>query len=255
MVGPLKPKGYTLIEAIIASFVLVAAFFMVSTLFQAGLRYTTRVEKRVVATQLAENRLGALREWARTQNDWSGFPSGNDPDFPGYSISVSLQDQPLFAPGSELELAHPAQPRRMSNTAKQAIIEVRWDSTGRYVLSTLLTDRFRGWRVSNPIVVSGSVPPIVNPTNPVTFTAVGYDADGREIKDLFFDWYVEPVFPNATKGTIEPTRDGRSATFTNELQKPNGVKVATSGTCRVAARARYGGQERWGYSVEMQLSP
>lgn len=247
-------RGYTLIEAIIASFLLVAAFLLVSRLFHAGLQYTSRVEKRALAAHLADKRMQEVRAWSKRHESWVGLPTGNDPAHPNFTIQVSLDPLELQSPSRQLELAHPAGDRRsMASAARQVTVEVTWDSE-RLRLTSLLADRFRGWRSANPIVVSGSIPPQVGPGDTVEFSARGFDAAGRAIEDLFFSWYVEPrQFPNAAVGTVEASRDGRTAEFRNQIQLLNGTVASRNGVCRVAVRAVYGGQERWGYSPDMQL--
>lgn len=247
-------RGYTLVEAIIASFLLVAAFLLVSRLFHAGLQYTSRVEKRALAAHLADKRMQEIRSWSKRHESWNGIPDGPDPQHSGYDIQVSLENLELSSPSRQLEEAHPDDDVRvMTSAARRVTVEVTWDSE-RLRITSLLADRFRGWRGADPIVVSGAIPPQVGPTTSVEFSARGYDAAGRPIEDLFFSWYVEPrQFPDAALGSIDAARDGRTAVFRNQIQLVNGALASRNGMCRVAVRAVYGGRERWGYSPDMQL--
>ena len=85
---PVRARGYSLIESIIASFLLVSAFFLVSRLFHAGLQYSSKVESRVVAVQVAEQRMAELRQWAKNTHNWTGFPTAQNSRYPAYRITI-----------------------------------------------------------------------------------------------------------------------------------------------------------------------
>ncbi|MBI3925648.1 MAG: hypothetical protein HY319_08920 [Armatimonadetes bacterium] len=249
-------RGFTITEVILASFLLVAGFLIVARLFHAGLSYTARIENRVVALHLAETRMAQIKHWARTHNDWTGFPDGADPEYPGFDIGVALSEAPLMSPSTELEGAYPGDQRTMSSSARWCDVQVAWDGgQSRLRLVSLIGDRFRGWKASGPLVVEGAIPSPVTSTAQVTLTATGYDSSAQAIDDLFFRWYVEPEGAGSAKGTITPDRDGRSAVFENKIQLPDGTWQASTGQCRVRVRAVYKGEERWGETSVINLQP
>ena len=230
------------------------AFIILVRLFHAGMQYFNWVERRTIATYVAERRIAELRRWAKTQTNWSGPPTGADPNEPDFKVNVALTDLILASPSTESEKNF-AQQRRLDNqSVKQAKVTVAWDR-GQVDLYTILIDPFRGWRDANPIQLSGAIPSSLNGGGSFTVTATGYDSAGRPIRDLFFNWYAEPVFPNGARATINATRDGRSATFWNLAQYANGAMQSSNGNCRIAVRAVYRGQERWVRTGSIDLNP
>jgi len=248
-----SPRAYSLTEAVIASFVLITALIVVSRLFHSSLRYSSWVESKAVATYLAENRMAELQRWARDSTDWTSPPSGNEPGFSKYAIQVTIESVELASPSLELESLHAGDQRIMSETARKARVEVSWGGNNSVQLVGLLRAPVIGWRASNPIVITGSIPSPVTSSSEVNLQARGYDSSGAEIQDLFFTWSVEPVFPGAATGTLTPSRSGRTCSFHNQLPSVSGP-VPSSGNCRITATAIYGGEERRGSSPVLTLS-
>jgi len=246
-------KGFSLVESLFASSILLVAMLILFQLFHVGMRYFSWVERRALATAVAERRLAELRNWSRTQNNWSGYPVGPDPLEPDFQISVSLSDYPLLTPSREIE-SNFSTPRRMDQSARMARVRVIWDR-GHVDLHSLLVDRFRGWRNLNPIAISATIPGTVTATSTLTLSATGFDSSAQPIDDLCFSWYVEGVPPNAAQGTIAASRDGRTATFSNRAQRADGSYAPSSGQCRIKVRAIYDGQERWAETAPFNLVP
>ena len=245
-------RGYTLTEAIIASFLLIAAILVVSRLFHASMQYSVWVENKAVATHLAEERMSELRLWATTQTAWAGPPVSNKPGFPAFTFDVRVEPHQLASPNTQLETGFPGNQRLLGPSLRKAIVEVRWGGTGgnSVKLVSILKDPPRGWRPASPVVITGTAGGTVNAGDVVLLTAKGYDAAGNEISDLFFSWSVQPVFPNGAVGTITAARDGRTA----EFRTPTGP-VASSGNCQVWATAVYAGEERRASSPVLNLAP
>ena len=251
--GSLKKAGFSLVESLFASSILLVAMLILFQLFHVGMRYFNWVERRALATAVAERRLAELRNWSRTQNGWSGYPVGPDPLEPDFQINVSLSDYPLLTPNRELE-SNFAVPRQMDQSAKLARVRVLWDR-GRVELHSLLVDRFRGWRNPNPIAITATIPGAVTATSSLTLSATGFDSSAQPIADLCFNWYVEGVPPTAALGSIAPSRDGRTATFTNRAQRADGSYSPSTGQCKIRVRAIYDGQERWAETAPINLVP
>lgn len=250
----LRPRGYSLLEAILASFLLVSAFFLVSRLFHTGLQYSTKVHTRMTAVRVAEQRMAEIRRWAKDTYDWSGYPAGQNPDFPAYTITVTRQNETLFCPSTELEAGFATDKRReLDQVARRFNVEVRWGQSGRYMLSGLVTKGTTRWRDSVPgdrsldeIVVSGTFPSPVRGES-VILTAAGYDEDDNLIPGLFFHWSVEPVYDGGRPGVgriVMENRDGSRVTFTNEIRRrdiANQPWTRGDGRCRVVCYAMYDG--------------
>lgn len=264
-----RARGYSLIETIIASFVLVAAFFVVSRLFHTGLQYASKMESRVEAVQIAEQRMAELRRWAKEAHTWNGFPNAEtNPNYPRYLIATSLEERSLFAPSTELERAWPDDNRReMTNVARLATVVVKWGGRGRYSMTALITRGTPSWRDSVPenrardeIVIEGSIPASVGPNQEVRLTAVGYDENDRKIPGLFFHWSVEPVYGGGNPGIGRVQlvrRDGTEVIFTNQVRRRdlmNQPWTPSNGQCRVTCYAVYNGVQRICETEEINLT-
>ncbi len=265
----MRARGYSLIETIIASFVLVATFFVVSRVFHTGLRYAGMMESRVEAVQVAEQRMAELRRWAKQSNSWDNPPGEErNPRYPGYLIRVELDRVVLYAPSTELERAWPESNRRaMNRVARRATVTVTWGERGRYVATALITRGNPRWRDSvaenrrrDEIVINGTIPPTVGPGDEVRLSAVGYDENNNEIPGLFFHWSVEPVYGggNPAIGRIELVRrDGTEVVFTNQMRRRdllNQPWTPNSGLCRITCYALYNGVQRTCETEEIKLS-
>lgn len=242
----LKIRGYTLIEAILASFLLLFTFFMVGSLFQTGMRYSTQVESRITAVNIAENTMADLRAWARTSKTWSGFTPKSDPANAAYTVTVKLEDVTLFSPSRELEVSHTSDRRAMKTVAKRAVVTVTSSRSAPYRLVGIVT---KGEPKGPATVkISGEIPNRVGPNEPVQFTAQAFDADGEEIPDIFFHWAVEPVGNNPStariiyNGSGWSRRDGSRAVFRNQVQRRDGTAAAHNGNCKVQSYVRLNGR-------------
>lgn len=266
-----RTRGYSLLEAVLASFLLVCTFFMVSRLFHTGLQYATKVENRMEAVQVAEQRMAELRRWAKTTRTWTGFPNGPVDGYERYEVSVTLVNETLYCPSTELEKAFPSDNRReLSRVAKRANVLVRWGTAGwgfrgRHLLTALITKGCPEWRESvaddrhaDEIVISGTFPNPVRDQE-VILTAKGYDENDDEIPGLFFHWSVEPVFDGNHPGVGRIqliNRDGSKVKFTNEIRRRdilNQPWTQGDGRCRVVCYALYNGEERACRSEPIEL--
>lgn len=271
MVGSLRrSRGYTLVEAILASFLLVSAFFIVAKMFHTGLQYSSRAEQRMTAVYLAEKRMAEVREWGKNQTDWTGWPTGNDSAYPAYDINVRIEDRPVRSPCTSLEMQHPAgDRRRLAGASKNALVEVTWGRNGLYRLCSSITEdsaTLRGpqkpdepWKKAYyAIDISGAIPDPVRDNVDVTLRARLFDQAGNEIPDTFFHWNVEPVYDisNPTMGVVRvQRRDGKEAIFRNNMKKPDGNFTPTTGQVKVVCYALYYGEIAYGETRTINLAP
>jgi hypothetical protein len=259
----MSQRGYSLIEAILASFLLLFTFFLVSSLFNTGLQYSRKVEQRMVAVQFAEKRLAEVRQWAKETDNWS--PPGSvtdpaDPDFPGYAVQLNLVTEVLYSPCTRLEEAFPDDTREMPTIAKKAVVTVSKQGIPDYVMAAVVTRGDSAWPATADIRLSPSTPAtLTGSTQELELTARAFDTDGNEVKDIFFHWEVEPDFTGGNPTTAEvrlKTRDGRKAVVRNRVRRRNGAWLPTSGDCLVVAYARYQGHYRKGAdSVRIEMIP
>ena len=114
--------GLSLIEMLLAIFVLMVVFLIFGTLFQWVLSSSRRSDETATASLMASNRLAELRQWAAQ-------PSGSSDNFrsgawaalaapvdvgQGYRVSVTLLAAQCYSPCTTMESLFP-NPRDMSN--------------------------------------------------------------------------------------------------------------------------------------------
>lgn len=260
----MRQRAVTLPETVIALFILTSAFIVTAALFDRAIRYQSVIERRVLAVQLAQKRLDQLRIWARTSTGGSSFNfdqsdsgwetalASTDPDYPGFTVSFRVQNQVLYSPCTSmeqpLESIDPTLSRRMNNSARKVKVTVTDDGTGASTeLVTLVADPTRDLDLvtlqvttpgPDPLEPSGNVW-TPNAGSTVEFSVAGYRADGTQVPDLFFDWYAIPLGGN---GTIQPSRDGRTAMLINGVRTTFGLgTISTGGKVTVAAHGSYRG--------------
>lgn len=158
--GPLKPnhRALTLVETIIAIFILIAGFLVMGAMFHVALQHTARMEARQLAVVLAEKKLEEIKGWSAATHrstqpfsNWSGLAAAipsTDPDYPGYTIAVTAVDPGagaavLFSPCSQFEAGR-TDPRLFTTASVRPVrVVVTW-SAGQHELVSLVGPR-RPW--------------------------------------------------------------------------------------------------------------
>lgn len=263
-------RGLTLVETIIASFLLVGGFLVTVALFHSTLRYSTQIERVTVATALAERRLNEMRLWARTlsnfRSSWAAYDgvTTTDPQSPDLRI-LSEVSQPSGGPPNP-RLASPcasldglqalAQQKPLTASCRRVRVTVSWPpyTSGNQVrLVALIEEPRLNWKAAGPIVVTLSGTGPLGHNGTTTATAQGYDQSGAAIPDLVYHYYVQPDNP-PSMASISQNRMGTSATLTHAITLFNGSTVyGPTGRVIVTVRAVYRGQERWGSSAPVSL--
>lgn len=249
----MKSRGYSLIETILASFLLVFTFFLVSSLFNTGLQYSSKVDTRMTSVRYAQKRMSEIRNWAKTSDDWSGYPVALDDEFPGYELAVAIGEAPLLSPSRELEASSPSSQRVLRQTAKQFTVTVKGPRSPAFVLAGIVTKAERQGAVI--VTITGTPSGPVGPGPPVLLTASAVDSAGKPLTDVFFHWSVEPVGNQPSSASIKlRSRDGREANFENKVLRRNGTAVAQDGACKAVAYVRYNGRIWSGETPPIELA-
>lgn len=261
-----RSRGVSLVEALIAIFILVLALGFIATTLQIGLRHQARSQRRLVAAHLARKRLAQIRVWARTvtsgtlchfddaDSSWVTEITRADPDFPEYTIGGTALNTTLYSPSASLEQPYVAlgTARSMPNSFKRVKVSVGDPSDPGWSVNmvSLVGDPTRTMGAVNgttsiSITNSPTFPLTSSPslTSPVGTSLVDMKvdallSDGRPAKDMFFDWYIIPLGGN---GTLVPARDGRTCRFINAVDT-GAMIIATEGKACVAAYGTYAGQ-------------
>lgn len=267
--------GLTLAEAIIAVFVLLAGFVVMTRLFHTGLRYQTIVDNQGIAVMLAERQMERIRGWSRRVHkcpggaqaftNWSGCPGdgapSSDPDFPGHIVEVEHEAHRLPTPCSLFEALYAAsQQRVLEHSVRRVKITVRWGSQ-RHVLVSLVS--MPTGIPDTTTLTLGAGPTTLPPDGQRTLVMDTRNADGRPLLDLTYRYAI--VASNGNEGggfgTTGGPRDGRTGVIRNCIYGLNpstgDVEITGygAGKCRVVGIGRYRGIEVRGESAEIEMRP
>jgi type II secretory pathway pseudopilin PulG len=243
-------SGISILETIIAFFIITVAILIVTQLFHSSLRYGRVIEDRRLGALLAENKLEEVRRWASDPDNfesaWSVYDNTTStyPTFEKYSITTTLSAPQLLTPNSGMEVIHPVIERRtIASSTRGVTVECVWGSkqSQRLELSTLVAAPPRDWSTSTPLVITGTAPNPLPKDGTHTFTVQGFDDDGHELTDLTFNWIVLPEDGNGV--VADSSRDGTSGTVGNWMFGPGGVKTYRPGWVQFTVVARYNGRE------------
>jgi len=223
-------RGLSLVETLIAFFLLSCGILLITQLFLYSLRYTRQVEERARGLLVAERSLQRLRDWAGQVNagklnylgSWAAYDGVTltDPDDADFSVHYEVADDNLVAPCREFEsLQPPDQQGIMPASAKRVSVAVSWRG-GSLNLAGLIEEPPRLWRAVNPLVVNGTPPNPVTMANLATFTVSAYDSNGEAISDLEYRWYVQAM---SSSGTVTAGNNGTSATFVPQIVLADGT--------------------------------
>lgn len=253
-------RGATLIETVIALFLLGLSTILVATLFQSGLQRARLSEQERVAINVANNALAELRAWSKAGNyvspsDLSSKDGStySEPANPEFVVTYKVKQTEVLSSCSQLENTFPAAQRRaLSRSVAFVEARVDWSSNSgprSLSLESLLPESPR--TLSRVIVNNGNGGTIPKDRS-VSVTAVAVDDQGRRIEDLFVDWFVEPI---DGRGSLLAERAQPRVTLSNEVDDGFGGTTYYPGRCRIGARVRYGQVEVIGYSGEFILLP
>ena len=265
---PRSLHAVTLMEAVIASFLLLSAFLVVVNLFHSGLGHMSRTENQQLAATLAERELERMRVWSETLNGAQynytspGLATTYDgksavpPDFPGFSVATRVIAMGLYSSCTALELAIPSipplvQPRRLPGQASKVVVTVSWSSGQKSLkLVSLFSEPALKFNNPNPISITPAGPATLAHDGFVDFSASAADTNGQVIDGLLYSWAMVPNDTNEGAGTLTQARDGRTARLTNKIYGPpfnssnnyQGIPCYTGGQCLLQVSARYHGQ-------------
>lgn len=229
-------RGFTLVEAIIAAFLLLTSLLVVAALVDTSLRSQAKAEQYMMASMVATNELEKLRAYAdrfgmRELDGFDGqqFASESDPEL---QVRLSVKPYELHLPNSSLESGVPAEQRKtFQDSARQVAVSVGWSASPDDTVSvaSLISD----WRPAEfEVVVTADGPSEVGRDGTVKLKATAGD-----IPDIVYTWYTEPL--DGLGSIKEVARDGQTATYVYRYRTPAGRFEYYPGQCRVVVRAQY----------------
>ena len=253
-----RNKGFSLVEAVIASFLLLGAVLMSVSLFDGTLQAEVGNEKRVLAALAAETVMADIRQTADT--DFESVLTSFDghthtlPDYPGFQIRSRVERNRLANPCTPLEAGQytdadlfPApEGRFLRRSAYKAQVDVTWDDRGNQGVS--LTENIFNFTpsIDFSVVITHNDNVPVGDSELVSLTPrdirqfrVSATADGQEIRDLQFTWYVQPL--TGTGSIHRVSRDGRRCQYLNGYRTFNGNVHDAPGVCNLVVEATFQG--------------
>ena len=253
-------RANSLLETIMALFLLAAATLLIVSLFHTALQRSRWSEQQSAAQHIAERTISEIRGWsaqggftaAQDLGSWDGR-TYQDSTLPEFGISIRAKMAALASPCESLETFFPSsQRRRMDLSAAKVQVKVSWSGSRPGASQvTLVSFVSESPRQLQTVTVTGNTGPLSAGT-PSTFQATAYDSSNRAIQDIAFVWWVEA---QTGTGQITPSHNGSQAVFVNQARRSDGTPFQSGGICRIAAMATYDGQEVIGYSGDVQLQP
>lgn len=250
-------RGLSLLETVLALFVLISAFTVVLTLFLRSNQSLVQIEEKALAVAFSETVLDDLRVWARDYDNWdSGFGPWSAttlPQYPGFTARVSASVPTVLTPCTQLEVGKPtAEQREMRDSFRDLEIIVEHRNVEVFRLHTRLAEPERMVKEVVVTLVSGNSS--LSPGQKATYKAELVDKDGKLIEDVSFHWSVLP--DEDGNGTIRNSKTNYSeAELENVFVGVDGMTRYITGRCRLNTVARYRGREYFGQSQAVTMVP
>lgn len=255
-----KGRGFSLIEAVLASFLLLTAVALSIYVFDSSLQAEAANEKRVVASLVAESAFSQIRHLAsqnlaqvRTDYDNANWTVGEYPDF---RIQSRVRSEILAVPCTVLEEAQyeksavypDAEGRFMNDSALRVELTISWDDRGTQsvTISEVVTNFTPASNFTVRLLLpDGSAAKPADLLNlakkgKLDFTARALVGSQR-INDVTFTWFVEAVDGFGSLETV--SRDTSQCTYINEYRNFENEKKYSPGICFLVVKATYQGIE------------
>jgi type II secretory pathway pseudopilin PulG len=251
-------RGASLVETVVALFVLLSAFTFVAALYNQSLSHHRNVERKEEATRFLSNTLEEVRAWAGQPANyllptWAPFSSVTDPRFPEFEVRVEVASANLSGSCDSLEQAKdPAD--RVLLTGSARLVTATVLDRGREIqsVSTLIIEPDRAAQTVEVFPVPAT-PATLGREAEAVFEARLLDVDGEVIPDVSFNWAVVPSTGNASISSVNSGLGQGTLRNTNSYYA--GPVYYTGGKCLVEASTSYRGVQYIGLSDEVQLAP
>ncbi len=249
-------RGSSLVETILAVFILVIAVSFTALSFHRSLRYQNTIQRKAQGIAFSETIVDQVREWAQTPANfggpWTAWNSVTLPDYPGFEARVREGWTPLTAPCTQIALGKLVTDRQlMANSMKQLDVSILYNGQVEFQFQAFVGEPER-------LAVSVLVTPVSGIPDPlvrdgiVEFQAQALDSSGNSIPDVFFLWSSDPITGN---GTVISTGRGQTANLANLYLAPDGATRYSGGQVRVKALCKVRGREVSGFSSPVNLQP
>lgn len=213
----LAATAFSLLEAVIAVFLLSYAALSVLSLTQSGFVAQKRSQEIARANLVAQSVIADMRLWASDianyQSSWTPYNrTFSPPDFPGYQVTVRARaaGRPIDSPCAELESQWEPTTRgkrTMPNAIVPVELKIAWSERELDSL-TVLTYVGEPRRDVSAIVfdIAGPSNSSVAMNGKSSYTVSARDGSGRPLSNLMFLWLPDIRYVSPTENA---SRDGR----------------------------------------------
>jgi hypothetical protein len=242
-------RGFSLVESVIALFLLLTIVMFLFMSFDQALRYQSRAAIRQKAVVIASRTMAGLRAWAQVpanyDSDWSAkngmtFPDSQDGSY-NVRIDCNPSGQPLFSPCFALESQYGPTAKFMTRSLIPVKVTVSWGSgsSSQLAVCSYIGDPPRVPQPLLQITQTGGPQPL--PYQQVdTFGVTALDNGQQPIRDLVYTWDIQSITGNAWLLNTGP-RNGTTQAVENIYTTPGGVVLDVSGLIQVQAETVYHG--------------
>lgn len=252
--------GFSLIEAVLASFLLLTAIALSVYVFDSSLQAEAGNEKRVTATLVAECALAEIRQQAnanlgqvKANYDSKTWTVGEYPDF---QIQSKVRSELLAIPCTVLEekqyeksAVYPdPEGRFLKDSGLRVELTVSWDDRGSQ--SVTVSEVVTSFTPASSFSVQLRLPGggVAKDTDLITaakkekidFSARAF-AGGQQVNDVTFTWFVEAVEGFGSLETV--SRDTSQCTYINMYRNYENEPKFSPGVCFLVVKASYQGME------------
>lgn len=228
-----RTHGLTLVETVLALFLIVACLLVVIRMIFVGADIQRRAAVNERAALIAARHLGRIRTWAQdatnfyNDSNWTTVASGTavpDPDYPEFSLTISSAWKDVYSPSRDVEARFVGPPdtrRVMTRSYRQVEVLVTWfpAARNRFVLVSL---------VGAPELPVDHVNVSATTTGPLAHDALANltisarDGSDNEIPDHFFTWSQSAAAGAGSVGSFQNvTRSGASGQYQNFYRNAN----------------------------------
>jgi Tfp pilus assembly protein PilV len=256
-----RRSGLSLLETVIALFLLVAEVLVLLGAFHQGVRHQARTYMQAQAIGVVQQTFSEIRAWARVpanyDSNWSAYHGVTRQDGAfRVLIECAPGGQPLASPCNSLELPWSSRAKLLRRSVVPVKVTAVWDPSDARARLSVTSYLGEPPRAPDPVL---RITQTGGPTSPVpqngvmAFQVEARDSAGNPLRDLQYSWYVKPFTGNASVLGGGP-RDGTSAEVKHAYVY-NGITLHVAGTIQVECRARYHGRELRGLTPNIILAP
>ncbi len=223
-----KSGAFSLLEAVIAVFLLSYAALSVLSLTQSGFVAQKRNQEIAKANLVAQSVISDIRMWAEDINNykgtWGAYNTTITPvGFPEYQVTVRARaaGRPIDSPCAELESQWeptPREKRTMRNAIVPVEVKVSWSDNPRDQLTVLTyvgEPRRDVSRIRFNVV--GPNPHAIGVGQEAMYSVSATDGSGRGLDNIMFLWVPDIRYLGFTE---RARRDGREFEVTRFQSKP-----------------------------------